>query len=168
MHMPASTPVRVAIIVAALVAVVAGYRWWNNPERLIHRLLADVASALSHDGDEGGLGALTVASLQTHLAPDISIDMGSGAPPLRGRQDVIAMAVRVRASTPMVRVQFFDPEIALADESSGTTRVTVQVTTRDAGGEEVAAAHDITIALVRAEGRWQIARARVLPEQGAL
>ena len=42
-YMPASTPVRVAIVIAALVASVAGYRWWINPERHIHRLLSDVA-----------------------------------------------------------------------------------------------------------------------------
>jgi hypothetical protein len=50
--MPASTPARVAILVVALVAVVAGYRWWNSPERQIKALLSGVASALSHDGDE--------------------------------------------------------------------------------------------------------------------
>ena len=39
-----------------------------------------------------------------------------------------------------MRVQFFDPEIQFSSDSSGTTRVTVQVTTRRAGGDEVAAA----------------------------
>jgi hypothetical protein len=87
---------------------------------------------------------------------------------LRGQQDAIAMAARVRATSPMMRVQFFDPEIRLSGESAGTTRVTVQVTTRDAGGEEVAAAHVVSIELVRAEGRWQIASARVLPEDTPL
>ena len=59
------------------------------------------------------------------------------------------MAARLRASSPMMRVQFFDPEIQFSDDSSGTTRVTVQVTTRDAGGEEVAAAHVVSVALVQ-------------------
>ena len=75
---------------------------------------------------------------------------GPCAPLLRGRQDVIAMAARVRATSPMMRVQFFDPEIRLSGDSSGTTRVTVQVTTREAGGDEVAAAHVVSIALGRA------------------
>jgi hypothetical protein len=33
-------PVRVAIVVAALVAYVVEYRWWTSPERRIHRLLS--------------------------------------------------------------------------------------------------------------------------------
>ena len=166
--MLASTPVRVAIVVAALAGLVVGYRWWNSPERHINRLLSDVASALSHDGAETDLHALTtLASLQNHLRPDVSVDLGRGSP-LRGRQDAIALAARVRATTPMIRVQFFDPEIRLSGDSAATTRVTVQVTTRDSGGDEVAAAHVASIDLVRTEGRWQIASARVLPEDTPL
>ena len=166
--MPASAPVRAAIVVAALAALTAGYFWWNNPERHIRRLLSDVESALSHDGAETDLLALAaVASLQAHLTPDVAIEIGGSSPPVRGRQDVISMAARLRASSPMMRVQFFDPEIQLSDDSNATTRVTVQVTTRDAGGEELAAAHQVSIALVLVEGRWQVASARVLPDQDA-
>jgi hypothetical protein len=165
--MLASTPVRVAILVVAFVAVVAGYRWWNSPERQINALLSDVATALSHESAETDLRALTaVASLQTHLTTDVSIDVAGGSTPIRGRQEVIAMATRVRASSSMMRVQFFDPEIAISRDT-GTTRVTVQVTTRDASSQEVAAAYTVAMNLVLTDGRWQIASARVLPEQGS-
>jgi len=66
-----------------------------------------------------------------------------------------------------MRVQFFDPEIAISADSYGTTKVTVQVTTRDSGGQDVAAAYTVSMSLVRADGRWQIAHARVLPEQSS-
>jgi hypothetical protein len=167
--MPVPVPVRVAILVAALAALTGAYRWWNDPARHVHRLLSDVASALSHDGAENELRAIAaLASLQTHLAPDIAIDVSGTSAPLRGRQDVISMAARFRASSPMMRVQFFDPDIQIGDDASATTRVTVQVTTRGAGGDEVAAAHIVAIALVWVEGRWQVASARVLPEATAL
>jgi hypothetical protein len=166
--MLASTPVRVAIVVAALAGLMVGYQWWNSPERRINRMLSEVASALSHDGVEADLRALAaVASLHNHLRPDVTIDLGRGSQ-LRGRQDAIAMAARVRTTTPMMRVQFFDPEIRLSADAAGTTRVTVQVTTRGAGDDEVAAAHVVLIDLVRADGRWQIASARVLPEDTPL
>ena len=166
--MPAPAPVRAAIVVASLAAVVAGYRWWNGPERQIDRLLSSVASALSHESAETDLGALTaIAALQTHLTPDVSIDPGGGAMAIRGRQEVIATAARVRATSPMMRVQFFDPEITIAGGASGTTRVTMQVTTRDGSGQEVAAAYTVSIGLVLVEGRWQIASAQVLAERGS-
>jgi hypothetical protein len=166
--MLASTPVRVAIVVAALAGLMVGYHWWNSPERHINRMLSEVASALSHDGVEADVSALAaVAVLQNHLRPDVTIDLGRVSQ-LRGRQDAIAMAARVRATTPMMRVQFFDPEIRLSANAAGTMRVTIQVTTRDAGGDEVAAARVVSIELMRADGRWQIARARVLPEDTPL
>jgi hypothetical protein len=90
--MLASTPVRVAIVAAALAGLAVGYGWWNSPERQIHRMLSEVASVLSHDGVETDLRALAaVAALQTHLRPDVFIDLGRGSP-LQGRQDVMAMA----------------------------------------------------------------------------
>jgi hypothetical protein len=166
--MSVSAPVRAAIVVAALAAVVAGYRWWNGPERQVNQLLSDVATALSHESAETDLRALTaVAALQAHLTPDVSIDMGANSTPIRGRQEVIATATRVRASSAMMRVQFFDPEIAISGDSSGTTKVTMQVTTRDASGQDVAAAYTVAMDLVLAEGRWQIASARVVPQQGS-
>jgi len=166
--MPASAPVRVALVVVVLVAVVAGYRWWSSPERQINALLSDVATALSHESAETDLRALrAMASLQPHLTPDVSIDMAGGATSIRGRQEVIATATRVRVSSSMMRVQFFDPAIAITGDASGTTRVTVQVTTRDASSQEVAAAYTVSIDLVVADGRWQIASARVLPKQGS-
>jgi len=166
--MPASAPARVAIVIAALVAVVAGYRWWNSPERQINRLLSDVATALSHESAETDLRALAaVASLQSHLTPDVSIDLGGRSTPIRGRQEVIATATRVRASSPMMRVQFFDPEISVSGDASGTTRLTVQVTTHDSSGQEVAAAYTVAMNLIFADGRWQIASARVSSEQGS-
>jgi hypothetical protein len=86
--MPASTPVRAAIVVAALAALLAGYRWWINPERQIQNLLSEIASTLSHDDVETDLHALTtVASLQEHLLADVAIDMGGVSAPLRGRQE---------------------------------------------------------------------------------
>jgi hypothetical protein len=161
--MPASTPARVALAVVVLVALVAGYRWWNNPERHIRRLLSDISSTLSHEQSETDLLTVAkVAALQNYLAPDVSIEMGA-APPLRGRQDAISMAARLRASSSQMRVQFFDPEIQLSGDASGTTRVTVQVTTTDRGGQEVASAHVVMMTFVRADGRWVVASARILP-----
>ena len=79
-YMPASTPVRVAIVIAALAALLGGYWWWSNPARHVHRLLSDVASALSHDGAEADLRSIAaVASLQAHLTPDVSVDIGGAS-----------------------------------------------------------------------------------------
>ena len=91
-YMPASTPVRVAIVVAALVAVVAGYRWWSSPERQVNRLLSDVASALSHEAPKQICARRGGRFAADPSCPDVSIDVGGAGAHLRGRQEVIAMA----------------------------------------------------------------------------
>jgi ketosteroid isomerase-like protein len=165
--MPGSTPARLVVLAVALVAVLFGYRWWTSPERQIHRLLGDVASALSHEQAEADLRAIAaVAALQRHLAPDVTLEAGALGPPLRGRQDVTAMAARVRASRPMMRVQFFDAVIERTGDSAADVRVTAQVTTRDEAGEEVADAHEVSMTLLQSDGRWLVARAEILTGGG--
>jgi len=163
--MPGSTPVRVAIALAVATGIVLGYQWWTSPERRIQGILVDVASAMSHDGPETDLRALAaVAGLQQHLSPDVSIDVGAPSRPVRGRQDVISTAARLRASTPAMHVQFFDPDISVSGKDAATTRVTAQVTTRDQAGENLAAAHVVLMTLARVDGRWLVTSARLLPE----
>ena len=77
--MPVSTPARVAIVIAALVAVVVG-PWRISPERRVHRLPADLASTLSHEEAERNLQAITaVVSLQSHLTTNVLVDVDGSA-----------------------------------------------------------------------------------------
>jgi hypothetical protein len=67
----------------------------------------------------------------------------------------------MRAATRMMRVQFFDADIAVTGGSTADVEVTTQVTTRDGSGEDLAAAYTVSMALVRVDGRWAVARARI-------
>jgi len=161
--MPGSTRLRVALIVVAAVGAVAAFQWWASPERQIRLSVGEAASAFDHDGPDTSLSAIAaMAALSTHLAPDVSVDVGLSAPPLIGRQEVVAVAARLRASMPMVRVQVFDDEVSLEQASAATVRLTVQVTTRDPKGEELADAHRLIVTLNRAEGRWLLSRVTVV------
>jgi len=156
---------RLAVVVAVAAGAAVAVRWWNSPERRIATLLDDVASALTYDAPGSDLGSLAaVAGLQPLLAPAVVIDVNPPSPPLRGRQDVVATAARIRASRPMMRVQFFDTEIAVAEDSAATVRVTAQVTTRDGSGADVAEARAIVLGIVKESGRWTIAEAHLMPE----
>jgi hypothetical protein len=157
--MPGSTRARVAITVAVLIAAVIGYRWWTSPERVIRNTLNEAASALNHDQPASNLSAIAaVAVLNTYLAPDVSVEGGPASTTVMGRQEIVATAARLRASTPMMRVQLFDQEIAFASATVATVHLTAQVTTRGGGGEDLADAHQVIVALVKSEGRWLVSR----------
>ena len=159
-------PARIALLVLLVaVAAAAGYRWWASPERQVRRILDDTAAALTHAAPDSGLEALTAAAaLQPHLAPDITVTPGGDAVPIQGRQEVVAAAARYRAATPMLRVRFYDPVITLGGEQ-GQVRATVEVTQRDAAGQDVVAVHAVAASVTRARDRWVVTSARLDPDR---
>jgi SnoaL-like domain len=152
-----STRVRVVSGVAVLVATSLAYQWWVSPEREIRRTIRVAVAAVTHTEPDTDLRAIAaVAALQTSLAPDITVDLGvPSAPALNGRQEVVAMAARLRTSTPMLRIQVFDESIVVA-QAEATVRLTAQVTTRDRSGEELADAHHMILRLLKDDGRWLV------------
>ena len=151
------TPARVIFVVLALVAAVMTYRWWNSPERQIGRILKVVTTAFNHDAPDAGLEALAaVAALQQHLAPDVSIASGAGSGAIAGREEVMAVAARVRAGTPMMLVQFFDADISLQGDSSAAVRATAQVTTRSQSGEDVVDVHQVSAVVEKRSNQWVV------------
>jgi hypothetical protein len=154
-------PARIVLLVLALAGGAAAFQWWNSPARRIARVLDAVASALSYEEPGTGLDALSaIASLQPYLAPEISLETGAPAGPIVGRQEVAALAGRLRATTPMMRVRWFDPDIEVETDSRATVRATMQVTSRNMAGEDVIDVHPIEAWLEEREGEWVVVKAR--------
>ncbi len=166
--MPGRLPAGIALLVLVLAGGAAAYQWWSSPARQISRVFTAVAAALSHEEAGTGLAALTaVAALHPHLAPEVSVETGAPSGPIAGRQEVLSLAARLRAGTPMMRVQWFDIETVLEDDSRATARATAQVTARNARGEEVVDVHQVEAALERRDGEWMVVSARRAQDRGA-
>jgi hypothetical protein len=163
--MPGSTRVRVVLIAAVLTASYAGYQWWASPERQIRRTVREAVAALDHDEPDTSVSALSgVAGLHAILALDVSVEDGSTAQAaVRGRQDVVAMAARVRITTPTLRLQVFDERVSLHSETRAGVEMTVQVTMTDREGAEVADARQVSVELVSVDGRWLVSRVMIAP-----
>jgi hypothetical protein len=154
-------PARVAVVLLVFAGAWTAYQWWTSPERQIRRILDAVVSALNHDQPESGLVGLgAVAALQQHLAADVSVDTGSPTGPVTGRQDVISLAARLRAGTPMLRIQFFDADISLHSDTAATLRATMQVTTRSESGDDIADVYQVSATLQKSAGQWVVTTAR--------
>jgi hypothetical protein len=79
-----------------------------------------------------------------------------------GRQEIVALAARVRAATPMMRVRFFDPRITVVD-ASATLAVTAEVTTRHDSAQDVVDVHQVTASLAEIDDKWVVSSARLVP-----
>ena len=154
--------IRLGLLLALVGMGVFGVRWWTSPDRQIGRIADAVARALTHDGADVGFDTLrAVAGLQEHLTSEVTLEAGDGRG-LRGREEVMAAAARLRGTTSYMRVRFFDVRVMYANDAAATVHATLDVTTRDGSGASVAEARAIEVGVVRPERRWQVARARLL------
>jgi hypothetical protein len=151
---------RLVVIVAVVAAATGGYRWWNSPERQIRRVLEAIAEDLSHGEPVSGLAAVAgVAALQNHFTIDVVIEPGRPLPPLSGRDAVMAAAIRLRAATPALRVEFADMNVMI---DAGGTEATVdcRVTMTGPGaGQDNLDSREVVVILRVVDGQWMVARA---------
>lgn len=161
-----------AALAAAVAIAVAAYAYWFSDERQIVRLLQAVAESASQDEPLAMAGMAKVAGLRTLLAPDISIDPGPPAPgPITGAAEVMAAVTRLRSTFPVVHVRFEDIQVAVgrdesgADSGAGTAAVhtTLRVETRSAAGDESLDARELSLLVLRRDGRWVIAAVKTVP-----
>jgi hypothetical protein len=150
---------RALLITAALAAVGAGYLYWASDARRIARLLDDVVAAVSQEEGESGIGALAeIASLNTYLAPGVTITIGSPAPAsISGAQEVVSTVGRLRAVFPVLRLALANPQISIGAGGSATVHATARLTMRSRDGDESVDARDAQISLEKQDGRWVIA-----------
>jgi ketosteroid isomerase-like protein len=153
--------------VAVCVAAVFAYRTWNSDERQILRMLDTVAATVSHEQPAAGVAALAaVAGLTTYLAPDVVIEPGAPAMSLRGAQDVVSTAARLRVGVPMLRLAFEHTQVPAVTGNTARVYATAVVTTRAQDGQDVADARGLIIDVRRADGQWVITVARAVPAAG--
>lgn len=157
-----ATPATLVALAALGVAALA-YQFWNNDERQIRRMLDTVAGIVSHDEPAAGVGALAaVAGLSTYLAPDVSIEPGPPGVPMRGAQDVVSTAARLRVGVPMVRLSFENTDVSPRVGETARVYATATLTTRDRDGRESGDARGLVIDVRKVDGQWVIAAARVV------
>jgi hypothetical protein len=159
--------VRRAIAIGLVLAVgAAAYLFWNSNERQIRRLLVGVTNTVNQEQGEGGVGALAeIAGLTSYLAPDVTIDTGPPFQPIAGAQDVVATVGRLRATMPVVRLEFMDVEVAVADRGTATAHATATLTMRSRDGADSVDVRDVTVSLEKRDGDWVIKTARAVPRE---
>ena len=155
---------RIVLIVVLAAAAVGAYRWWNSPERQIHRVLAGLAEDLSHDQPATGVGAVTaVAGLQQYFAVDVVVEPGGSVPPLTGRDAVLGAAARLYAAVPSLQVEFVDVRIDLGTTgTNATVDCTASARVSDRGGQPSVDAREVIMTLRVIDGRWVIDSARAV------
>ena len=148
-------------VLALLFLGVAGWLWtiiFPSPEHVIRKRLAELSKAVSIQGKESPVAMLANASrVAGFFTADIEIRVdvpGASAQVITGRDELFAIAQRVRTMSTGLEVQFLDVNITIApDKKSAEANLTLRA---KAPGDRDQIVQEMKLLLNKSEGSWKI------------
>jgi hypothetical protein len=148
-------------VLALLFLGVAGWLWtiiFPSPEHVIRKRLAELSKAVSIQGKESPVAMLANASrVAGFFTADIEIRVdvpGASAQVITGRDELFAIAQRVRTMSTGLEVQFLDVNITIApDKKSAEANLTLRA---KSPGDRDQIVQEMKLLLNKSEGSWKI------------
>lgn len=149
-----------AVLIGLIGLISIGAVWWLWPsdERDIRRRLDQLARVFNETATEG-LGAVAhAARLGSFFTDDVVVEFGQGTPPIRGRETLMGMAVRLQPRTAAFSLELKDVQPDVTD-GFADVNLTAAITRRNtATGEETLDAREFVLGMTKADGDWRISR----------
>ena len=150
----------IAALAGAAIAV-AAWQLWPTDARRIRRKLDAIAAVLNEQPTEGVAQLARTVQLANFITDDVVLEPGRGAPPIQGRERLVALA-RAQAGRGPFTVSFPQVSIDVAEAGRATAYVTARIATRDERtGEETVDERDVTLEF-RCTDDWRIGRITVV------
>jgi ketosteroid isomerase-like protein len=147
--------VYVSVVFALLVGYFS-YQWWFNQNRVVKRLLGELAATVSIPADEADLERIArLARLRQYLVEDIKVTSGRSGQELSSRDAVMAAAAGWKPDRGG-NVDFVDVDVKV-DGDTARAYATAEVTTRDSRtDEQTLDAREVQLSLVKHGGEWAV------------
>jgi hypothetical protein len=163
--------VYVSVVFALLVGYFS-YQWWFNPNRVVKRMLGELAATVSIPAAEADLERIArLARLRQYLAEDIKVTSGRSGQELSSRDAVMVAAAGWKPDRGG-NVDFVDVDVKV-DGDTARAYATAEVTTRDPRtDEQTLDAREVQLSLVKHGAEWAVSgvelKDRVKAEEPAL
>ena len=156
--MPRRTLV-LAAIAAAILAAWFWRAWWPSDEQRIYRRLQAFAADFNAGTTDGFGTVARAAKLGGYFAEDVVVDLGSGTPPIQGRDTLTGMAARLQPRTAAFTLELVDVNPTVHKDGTADVSLTAAFKRRSlATGEESIDARELAVKLRKTGGDWRIAR----------
>lgn len=151
------------LLLLAAAAALAFWLWtifFPDEEQLIRKHLVATARAASFSSNEGALARIgNIAELSECFTPDVELKFDvprQGQFEVSGRDEILAVAARVRDSGRTVTVEFLDVTVQVGDDRQVASAV---LTARaKVPGEDNFSVQEMKFFLKKINGRWLINR----------
>jgi ketosteroid isomerase-like protein len=133
---------------------------WSRDERAVIRQRLDAfAEAVNKGGGSGLAGAATHAiGLANFFTEDVVITLGDGSAPIRGRDMLRSMAIRLQPRTSEYTLDFEDVNVQMgSDGESAEVDLTAEFIRREPGARQSMDAREFKLQMRRDDGEWKIA-----------
>ena len=156
---------RVAVRAFVLLLLVAGgvlaWRSRATPDELAIRARLN---SLSHDVNSGAKDRIGVAQhaaeIGSYFTDDVTVELGEGSPPIKGRDTLIGMITRLQPRTAEFRLELADVTIDMVPGSSVADVLLTATFTQPnhTAGEQSLDAREYALVMTKTEDAWRIAR----------
>jgi hypothetical protein len=145
--------------VAAILCLTVSACWSRDERAAIRQRLDAFVDAVNKGGGSGLAGVATHAiGLANFFTNDVVITLGDGSAPIRGRDMLISMAMRLQPRTAEYTLDFEDVNVQLAsDEQSAEVDLTAEFIRREPGARQSMDAREFKLQMRRDDGEWRIA-----------
>jgi hypothetical protein len=155
-------PILVSLAVLVL-AVVAWRYWMPDDKRDVRRRLNAFAAEFNETTAAGVATIAHAARIGTYFTEDVVIELGDGAPPIRGRQTLIAMATRLQPRTSAFTLELLDQNVTIPSPSTAVVSVTAAFRRRGpVAGEDAVEARELALKMVKTGRDWRVSEVKAV------
>lgn len=150
----------VLAIVLVVVAVIAWRSRTTSDERAIDARLEALRSEVNASTKDGLGTAARAEEIGSYFTDDAVVDLGGGAPPIKGRETVMGMVARLQPRTAAFRMDLDDVSVEMVPgRDAADVLLTASFVRRSIStGEESLDAREYALVMAKSGGTWRIAR----------
>jgi hypothetical protein len=151
------------VVMAVLVGALGYWLWiyfFPNDKKLIQRQLAETAETATFSGSESPIAQLgRLGKLAGFFTTDVELSFDApreGRVTIRGRDEIMAVAARVRDRSGALKIEFLDVSVSLAEDRESAT---VMLTARaQIPGQSDFSVQEMKFTMKKIKRTWFISR----------
>lgn len=153
--------VRLLVVALLIAGGVLAWRSRATPDELAIRARLDSLRNDVNSGAKEGIGsAVYAAKIGNYFTDDVTVELGEGSPPIKGRDTLIGIISRLQPRAAQFHLELDDVTFEMVPGSNSADVLLTATFTRTSGAasERSLDAREYALVMNKTDGTWRIAR----------